>query len=104
MIRSGKEIFIDIDRDRILEIVEASYDFVVEFAQCEFFRSKDDILSEVKAILDSNRVSTVFNVDFSNTYIEDFQLRVDVRRKEVLGITRKFRKKKNKLNSFLRTL
>ena len=102
--REDNPITVDIDKERILEIVEISYDFILEFSNCSFFKSKEDTLSELARILNSNRITTTILLDFSNTYIEDLQLRINIRRKQVLGITGKFRKKKNKINSFLRTL
>ena len=104
MIREANAIVVDIDKDRILEIVEHARDFMIEFTRCEFYRSKEAMMDELKLILNSNRVTTTFTIDFRNTYIEDFNLRIDIRRKNILGITGKFRKKKNKVNAFLRTL
>jgi hypothetical protein len=104
-IRDGEEsIRIDLDTDRIKEIVDLSYDFVQDFLGVELNKTKEQIMSDLQRVLDSHRVTTQFTLDFSSVKMDDFQLRVDPRRREVLGITKRFKKKKNQINAFLRNL
>ena len=102
--RPDNIIAIDMDRERIREIVGISYDFVSEFLGTPLNRTREQIMETLESILSSNRVSTTFCLDFSNKRMDDLQLRVDPRRREVLGLTIRFPTKKNQLNSFLRNL
>ena len=97
-------ISIDIDKDRLRHIVGVAYDFTTEYLYVPLHRTREETLATLEAIITSNRVSTNFFLDFSSARMDDFQLRVDPRRREVLGITARFTKLKNNINAFLRTL
>lgn len=104
--RDGTEgIIIDLDADRIRDIVDVAYTFCTEFLQIPSLnRGREDIMGELNAVLGSHRVSLPFFLDFSSKRMNDFQLRVDPRRKEVLGISKRFPTLKNGINAFLRNL
>jgi hypothetical protein len=77
---------------------------VSEYLYVPLNNSREDIMAKLEAVLSSDRVSTNFFLDFSNPRMDDFMLRVDPRRREVLGIATRSVKLKNNINAFLRTL
>lgn len=97
-------IYIDIDRDRIRDLVSLAYDTTCEVAGLSCLsRTKEDLLVELAKLIDNSRISTMVFLDFSSSKMNDFKLRVDVRRREVLGVTARFEVLKNRINSVLRT-
>ena len=96
-------IYIDIDRDRIRDLVSLAYDTTCEVTGLPVLcRTKESLLEELAKLIDNSRISTMVFLDFSSTKMNDFKLRVDVRRREVLGVTARFEVLKNKVNSVLR--
>ena len=97
-------IYIDVDRERIRDLVALAYDTTCEVtAQAGLHRTKEDILLELGKLFDNSRVSTTVFLDMSSPKMKDFKLRVDPRRREVLGVTARFVDLKNRINSVLRT-
>lgn len=104
-VRRAPDIYLDIDRERITSMVDLAYDHVAGLlGLSSLHKSKESILLELSTILESSRVSTPFFLDFSSPKMNDFRIRVDPRRKELLGTTMRFEKLKNQINSFLRAL
>lgn len=102
MIREQKPI-VDIDSDRIREIVSEALRLIEEYFQEPLDRDTEDILRELDLILKSHQVSTYIFFTLSNKRIPDLSLRVDIRKKKVLCKS-SFRKKVAKLNHFIKFL
>lgn len=99
------QIYLDIDRDRLRDLVSLAYDTTCEVTGLSgLHRTKDEVLAELGNLIDSSRISTQIFLDMSSPKMNDFKVRVDLRRREVLGITNRFEKLKNRINSVLRTL
>jgi len=98
------EIYFDLDRERLREITRHSLDYFSEFTGYELHKKADDIMTEFEDIIASNRVAEHVFLDMSSDWCPDMQLRVDLRRRKVLSISNKWPRRKNQINSFLRTL
>ena len=97
-------IYIDVDRERVRDLVALAYDTTCEVTGLPVLnRPKDAILEELAKLIDNSRVSTMVFLDMSSSKMNDFKLRVDVRRREVLGVTARFVVLKNRINSILRS-
>jgi hypothetical protein len=97
------KIQLDIDRDRLREIVEEALRMIYEYNGGEYVYTKDDVMKELELFLENGQISTQFFLKIGSKKIPDMLLRVDPRRKKVLGIS-KFRKKIAQINYFLRIL
>jgi len=97
------ELRVDIDRDRIKEIVREALRMMYEYLGGEYSISQDQILETLDKLLDSNIVSTQFYLNVGSSKIPDLRLRVDPRRRKILGKS-SFKKKVAKLNHFMRIL
>lgn len=97
------QISVDIDKDRIRDIVAEALRMMREYLQEDFGRTDGQVMADLEAIIGSNRVSTWFFLSIGSTKIPDLVLRVDPVRKEVLCKSG-FRKKVAKLNNFIRAL
>lgn len=102
MIRE-EQPFVDIDEDRIREIVGEALRLIEEYFTEPLDRSIEQILEELDSILKCRKVSSYFFLSLSNKRIPDLSLRVDVRRRKVLCKS-SFRKKVAKLNHFIKFL
>jgi hypothetical protein len=95
--------FVDIDVDRIQEIVAEALRLIEEYLGEPLDRDIGEILEELNSILKYRKVSSYFFLSLSNKRIPDLSLRVDVRRRKVLCKS-SFRKKVAKLNHFIKFL
>lgn len=99
-----KELYVDIDRDRVREIVSEALRMIHEYVGGEFVLSREEVLEQLEMILNNKRIgSTQFYLPLGSHKIPDMQLRVDPRRKEVLCRSG-FKRKVIKINRFLRAL
>lgn len=97
-------IYVDLDRDRIREIVVEALRMMHEYLQEEVFDRPDSkILEQLDEVLGSNKVTTCIYLSVRNKKIPDLILRVDPVRREVL-CTSAFKKKVAKLNHFIKAL
>jgi hypothetical protein len=96
-------IKVDIDRDRLTEIVEESMRIFNDYYGEDSGLNKDFVLNQLKNILDSGRVSVVFMIPIPNKVMSDLKIRVDPRRKEILFLS-SFKKKLAPLNQMTRSL
>lgn len=103
MIRETNPIRVDINKERIREIVDESLRMLHEYLGGEFVRTDAQIKESLEKILASNMITTQFFLELGNKKIPDLVLRVDPVRKEVLCKST-FRKKVAKINTFLRIL
>jgi hypothetical protein len=103
MIREENPIRVDINNDRIREIVTEALRMLHEYLGGEFNLSDEQIMGNLEAILSTGRITTMFFLELGSHKIPDLILRVDPIRKEVLCKS-SFRKKVAKINQFLRIL
>jgi hypothetical protein len=96
-------ISVDIDKDRIREIVAEALRMMREYLQEDFGRTDAQVLADLEMIIGSNKVSTYFFLSIGSTKIPDLVLRVDPVRKEVLCKSA-FRKKVARVNHFIKAL
>jgi len=93
----------DIDKDRIKEIVGECVFMINEYHNDQSFISKEKVMSILDKILESNKVSVEFYIPLPNMKLPDLILRVDPRSKKLL-LKSKFKKKVSELNHFARIL
>jgi hypothetical protein len=98
------EINMDIDVDRLIEMVDAASDFIQEYLQADFSKTKDELVGEVRRVLETNRASVVFFVEYNNTKMNDLVIRIDPRRKRISVVSPRFRRKRIAINGVLSTL
>lgn len=97
-------ICVDIDKDRIREIVTEALRMMHEYLEEETFGRPDNlILDQLNAVINSNKVTTYFFLSIGSRSMPDLTLRVDPVRKEVLCKSG-FKKKVAKLNHFIKAL
>lgn len=96
-------ISVDIDRDRIREIVSEALRMMREYLGEEFLKTDGQILEELETVIGSCMVTTQFFLTVGSVKIPDLVLRVDPIRKQVLCRSA-FRKKVARLNHFIRVL
>lgn len=96
-------ISVDIDKDRIRDIVAEALRMMREYLQEDFGRTDEQVLSDLEDIIGSNKVSTWFFLNIGSKKIPDLLLRVDPVRKEVLCKSA-FKKKVARLNHFIKSL
>lgn len=97
------DISLDLDRNRLREIVGEAYDHILMVLNTKIKKTKISLLSELEAILTSNRVSVPVFFKLGVESAPDMMLRVDLRRREVFAIST-FKKKQAKVNQYLKTL
>lgn len=94
---------VDIDKDRIRDIVEEAIRMIHEYLGGEFKYTKSDILEALEKILSTEKITTQFFLNIGSLKIPDLVLRVDPIKRKVLCKS-SFRKKVGKLNHFMRIL
>lgn len=97
------ELKVDIDRDRIREIVLEALRMIYEYVGGEFLLTREQVMGRLDKILDSNRITTQFFLELGSKRMTDLELRVDPVRKEVLCKS-VFKRKVVEINRFLRIL
>jgi len=103
MLERKNEIILDIDRDRIKEIVSESLRIIVEYSGGELLLTEESIQQKLDTILDSNTISTEFRLSIPLDKIPDLMLHIDPRKRKVLCKSC-FRKKVARINTFIRVL
>ena len=97
------ELRVDIDWDRIREIVSEAVRMIDEWFSDKYPIDSEKVLGQLENIIKSNQVTTQFFINIGNTKIPDLTLRVDPRKRKVLCKS-SFRKKVAQINHFLRIL
>lgn len=103
MIRREPDINVDLDKDRVREIVGEALRMIREHLGEELYVTDEEVLDKVEGIISTNKISCQFYISIGSRKIPDLELRVDPVRKEVLCKS-SFRKKVAKINRFLRIL
>ena len=98
------EINMDLDSQRLLEIMDAASDFIQEYLQADFSKTKEELIEEVRKILESNRISVIFHVEYFNTKMNDLVFRIDPKRKRVSVVSPRFKRKRAAINGVLRAM
>lgn len=101
--REKNPIRVEINKERIREIVDESLRMLHEYLGGKFVRTDEQIKESLEKILASDMITTQFVLELGSERIPDMVLRVDPVRKEVLCKST-FRKKVAKINQFLRIL
>lgn len=97
-------ISVDIDKERIREIVGEALRMMHEYLQEKVFGKTDEqILGQLEDVISSNMVTTQIFLTIGSIRIPDLVLRVDPIRKQVLCKSA-FKKKVAKLNHFIKVL
>lgn len=102
MDESTPPIKLDIDYERIREIVEEALRMTEEYMG-DYTRSKLDVMSDLNKFLDNGMISTMFFLKVGSSKIPDLSFRIDPKRRRILGIS-KLKKRVAKLNHLLRAL
>jgi len=103
MIDRGVVIEIDIDKDRLREIVSEALRMIYEYLGGEYTKTQGDVLTELESYISIDRISTEFFLHIGSRSIPDMKMRVDPRRRKVF-LKSSFRKKVAKLNHFMKLL
>lgn len=99
----GVIIEIDLDHQRIKELVSEALRIIYEFIDGEYIYTREDILGKLDRLLSINRISVPFVLSVGSKKIPDLELKVEPRRKRLICKTR-FRKKIAAVNQILRTM
>ena len=103
MIEREDKIQVDIDRERIREIVSEALRMIHEYFEDDYQYTREEVLEQLEKILTNARITTQFFLKLGSIKIPDLVLRVDPKRKKVLCKS-KFHKKVAKINHFMRIL
>jgi len=104
MIREERPpISVDIDKERIREIVSEALRMMHEYLQEDFAYTDEQIMETLENVIGSNKVAAQFFLFIGSAKIPDLVLRVDPIRREVLCKSA-FRKKVGRLNNFIKVL
>lgn len=97
------DIKLDLDRDRLREIVEEAMRMIHEYIQCDYRYTKQEVIEQYERIIATGKISVPFFLKVGCTKIPDMELRVDPKRRKVLAKS-SFKKKVGQLNHLLRSL
>lgn len=103
MVDRDNEISLDIDKDRIKEIVSEALRIIKEYSEGNFLVTEESIIEKLNNQLDTNQISTDFYILIPLDKIPDLRIRIDPRRKQILCKS-SFKKKVAKLNRFIKVL
>jgi len=103
MIREITSIQLDINKERLREIVSESMRMLHEYLGGDFAFTDEQIMQKLEAIIENGMISTQFFIELGSSKIPDLILRVDPRRRDVLCKS-SFKKKVARINQFLRML
>lgn len=97
------DIKLDLDRDRLKEIVQESLRMIREYIESDYIYTDEQIMDQFNRIISTGKISVPFYLKIGCKKIPDMELRVDPRRRKVLAKST-FRKKVGQLNHLLRSL
>ncbi len=96
-------IRLDLDRNRIKEVVREAYEFCALNLNTEFNLTADEFVSKIDPYLDSNRVSTMVQINLPSRKYPELLLEIDLRRRSLIARMSN-RDTRIKLNRFLTEL
>lgn len=94
---------LDVDRDRIREVVSEAYRITREYVDGEFVCTKEQVMESLEKYLSCGLAAATFRIPLGNRHYPDMVLRVDPRRKEV-ALVSLYRKATGRVNRILRAL
>lgn len=97
------KIELDLDRDRIKSVLTEVYSICEDMLGVEFNISVEEFVEKVNVFLDSNRVSTPFQLNLPSRQYPELKIEVDPRKKSVIARMAN-RKKRIFLNRYLTKL
>lgn len=103
MVERDNKINLDIDKDRLKEIVAEALRIIKEYSGGSFLSPEEVLLEKFNRVLDTNLISTEFMLPIPLDKIPDLRLRVDPRRKSLLCKS-SFKKKVARINHFITVL
>lgn len=105
MKKNNSNFFVDINRDRLREIVSEAVRIMNEYIGTNKFKiNEQEVIQDLNKVIDSGMVSTEFFLNLKNTEYPDLQLKINPRRRRLLCVSNKFKKKAAKINHFLKVL
>lgn len=97
------KIDLDIDKDRLREIVDEALTMVYEYVGGDYIYTREDVLKELEIFLSNGQISTKFFLRVGCKKIPDLLLRIDPRRRKIL-CTSRLKDRAAQVNYFLRAL
>jgi hypothetical protein len=97
------KIELDLDRQRIKDVLGAAYDHCRDTLEAEFFYSKEIFVSKIDVYLDSNRVAIPVTLPLPSKKFPELLIEVNLRRKKVFARMANKNKQAN-LNYYLNIL
>lgn len=96
-------IRVDIDCDRLREIVPEAIRLIHEYTNSEFLITKEQILERLEQVFKIGKIAAPFFLELGCKRYPDMVLRVDPQRKEVLCKS-SYKKQAAQVNYFLRAM
>lgn len=96
-------IKLDLDRDRIREVVTEALRMMHDHIEGDFLFEDEDVLNQLEKFLKCGVISTMFYLRAPTRRMPDMELRVDPRRRHVLAKSR-LKRRAAALNHMLRML
>ena len=97
------QLFLDLNRDRIKEVLLETYDICQNQLDVEFTILREDFAAKINPYLDSNRVSIPVFISLPSHKFPELVIEVNLRRKGVFA-RMGHRKKQAELNYYLKVL
>jgi hypothetical protein len=98
-----EKIFLDIDHQRIKDVLGAVYDASQDILDTEFLISKVDFVSKIDIYLNSNRITIPVAINLPSKKYPELLIEVNLRKKGAFARMGS-RKKQAELNHYLNTL
>lgn len=97
------DIYLDIDRQRIREIIAEAYNICKLTLGADFGISQEDFVKKIDPYLDSNRITVPVTLNLPSRKCSDLRLEVDFRKKSIFARTY-MKPKQVLLNRYLTSL
>jgi len=79
------EIYLDLDRGRIKDVLEETYRVCCEILKVDFYLTSEEFVSKISPFLDCNRVSTVVPLNLPSHRYPELKIEVNLRKKSVIA-------------------
>jgi len=94
---------VDLDHDRLREIVSEAYRMVEEYVGSDMLTTRDAVMNHLERQLASGLTAAMFVIPFGCFKIPDLSLRVDPKRRKVHLLSRQ-NKQSARMNRYMRIL
>jgi len=78
-------IYLDLDRDRIIAVLKEVYTTSQEILGVEFLCSSEEFVDKIQPYLDSNRVSTGVLMDLPSRKYPELKIEINLRTKKAIA-------------------